>query len=198
MAKSKFIKMVIVLAAAVAAAYLAAGIMFTRGGKEMPAEEMALSGDKGATSIIQNFQHIESHLDRIGWELSAGKAELMENTARLYNIKMRFFTPQREIISLEGETGTIDLSTNNILVQGKVAAAFNDRYYFYADEVSWDAGKKQLVSLGPVRIVSPQGEIAGATLLARPYSKRFLIEGGVTVDFKGNLKNQMEVSGAHS
>lgn len=183
---SKFTRFIMVLVAVVAAAYLVSAVMLTRDQQPAPVGEDALTGTEGATSIIQNFHHIESHLDKVSWELNAEKAELLEDSANLFGIEMRFYTPEKEVISLTGAEGSVDLRTKNIVVTGDVTAVYNGNYYFYADRINWNADRRRLTSTGPVRIVGPEGEIRGAFLLAKlNRKKKFIIKGGVTVDFDG-------------
>src|SRR5512138_3938335 len=99
---TKFSKLLLALVAVVAAAYLVAAVMLTRRA-EVRRETTALPGTKGATSIIRNFQHIESRLDQIAWELSASQAELLGDRANLTDIKMSFYTPEKDVISLSGK-----------------------------------------------------------------------------------------------
>jgi LPS export ABC transporter protein LptC len=189
MRNNSFFKWSMAGVALVGLAYLLSAIMFTRQARVQGVREKATPAGAGVMSVITNFRHVESHLDQVGWELSAKKAELLEGQARLYSIRMRFYTPEKEVISVRGEVGTIDLGTNNVGIRGNVRAVYNGTYHFYSDEVSWDSKTNVLRSPGPVRIVSPDGEIRGATLVARPAKKRFVIRKGVEVQFRGNPKD---------
>ncbi len=179
------------MVAVVAASYIIVGVMMTRKGEVTSTKQTAMTGSEGATSIIRNFQHIESYLDKIGWELSAKQAELLENKANLQGIMMRFYTPERDVIFVTGDKGSIDLKNSDVNLKGNVQAAYNETYYFYSEEVSWNDSRKLLTSPGPVRIVGPQGEITGHNLFARPLRKRFILRGGVTALFKGGLKSNL-------
>jgi LPS export ABC transporter protein LptC len=184
MYRSNYFKGIMLLTALVASSYLVVAFMLTRRSEPERMEE-TLIGSKGATSVIKNFRHIESQLDRIGWELSADKAELLENKAKLYGIIMRFYTSEKEVIALRGDEGTLDLSNKNIVVKGNVAADYNDTYHMTAAEMTWDSASRLLSSVGEIRIFGPEGEIKGNAFVARPGRKRFIIKDGVTVDFKG-------------
>jgi LPS export ABC transporter protein LptC len=174
------------LAVTVGLAYGGVAYMLTGRQTEVAPEE-ALPGSPDATSIIQNFQHIESTLDRVSWELSAARAELVGRKATLDGIRMRFFTPDQEVITLAGQRGYIDLDSKNVRVTGQVVAEYEGTYRFHAEEVSWDADRRLLTSPGPVRIEGPEGEVRGEAMEAKPLRKRFSIEGGVSVDFNRPL-----------
>ncbi len=184
MYKSNFFKWIMALTALVAASYLAMAFMLTRRTEPERVEE-TLTASQGATSVIKNFRHIESQLDRVGWELSADKAELLDGKAKLYGILMRFYTSEKEVIAIRGDEGTLDLASKNIVVKGNVSADYNDTYHMSAEEMTWNSATRLLSSVGGIRIVGPEGEIKGNAFVSRPGRKRFIIKDGVSVELKG-------------
>jgi LPS export ABC transporter protein LptC len=144
----------------------------------------------GQTSVIYNFHHVESQLDKTSWELSASRAELKGDRARLEKIRMTLFTKAGRSVTIEGSEGDIDIRTKNARVAGGIAAVYNGEYRFTTDEMNWDAERKVVTTSGPVRMVGPEGEIRGGRLEGFPETEEFSLRGGVTVELR-NMESEL-------
>ncbi len=138
----------------------------------------------GQTSVIYNFHHAESHLDKTSWELSAARAELIGDRARLENIRMIIYSREGKSVTIEGSEGELDIGTKNARVLGEITAVYGDGYRFTTDEMRWDAERKVVTSAGPVLITGPEGEIRGGVLEAFPETEEYILRGGVTVELR--------------
>ena len=192
MNNNKLIKVVLAGVALGSAAYFATMWLKTSPPEAelRPGMERTLQGSQEATSIIQDFQHIESQLDKVGWQLNAKKAELIDNMAFLQGVKVKINTKKNEVIQARGEKGEIDMKTKNIELNGNVRVIYGETYRFYSQEIRWNDRERRLESRTPVRIVGPEGEITGRSLVAKPDKKVFTIEGNVKVRYRaGDMQN---------
>ncbi len=138
----------------------------------------------GQTSVIYNFHHAESQLDKTSWELSAARAELTGDRARLENIRMIIYSRQGKSITIEGREGELDIETRNARILGEITAVYGDGYRFATDEMRWDAERKVVTSTGPVLITGPEGEIRGGILEGSPETEEYILRGGVMVELR--------------
>jgi LPS export ABC transporter protein LptC len=192
MINNRIVKIVLAGATLGSAAYFGTMWMKTSPPEEeiRPGMERTLKGSEEASSIIQDFQHIESQMDKIGWRLNARKAELIDNMAFLQEVKVKFNTSEKEVIQARGDKGEIDMKTKNIELNGNVRVIYGETYRFYSQEIRWNDRDRVLHSRTPVRIIGPEGEITGRSLVARPDKMIFTIEGNVKVRYTGGARNE--------
>ncbi|AFY75188.1 organic solvent tolerance protein OstA [Synechococcus sp. PCC 7502] len=132
-----------------------------------------------------------TEVDRNGkllWEITATQAEYTENNRRalLSNVKGKFFRAGDELIDVTGATGSIDQTTKEITIEGKVIAiASKDRIKFQSDRLVWQSEKDMLTATGNVQIAkdveTPDRQITmvGKTLTAYPSQNLFILSDQV-------------------
>ncbi len=121
------------------------------------------------------------------WTITANKAEYTENNRRavLTGIKGKFFKSGEELIDVKGATGSINQTTKEITIEGKVEAiAMKDNINLRSDRMVWRSDRGQLTASGNVKFIKDSEKdskilMVGKILTAYPSQNLFIMNRDV-------------------
>ncbi len=170
-----------ILAFAVLAMLVAVSLVFFlsrhRGGSQMAVN---LLPDAKTLMSLSNVHQTATKNGRIQWELRATTAKLMSDgkSLALDHPQVAFFTEDGTRVSLEADTGRLNLETNDITVEGHVSIS-NSRYRLATEHAAYQHQKRLIVCGRPVEIVGPGLRLGALTMSYDLKADKTVFEGRV-------------------
>lgn len=116
---------------------------------------------------VEKMELSETRGGDVEWSLKAEKAEVYEKEgfAYLQNIMLEYLLQGRKEVVLTGDRGRVNLAKKNVFLQGNVGASYYE-VQLKTDNLSWDRGKKVLVTDDAVWLKRENIEITGKGMVA--------------------------------
>ena len=119
---------------------------------------------------MEGFRFAQSENGRISWRMYARKADLYESKeARLKDLEITFFAPDKREGTLIGDTGTMDTATGNASVSRvsrEVRVVTSDGYLLTTNALFWKAGKRLVRTPDPFKLLGREIYLEGKGLSA--------------------------------
>ncbi len=148
-----------------------------RGGSSMTVK---LLPDAKTMMSLSNVHQTATKNGRIQWELRAAAARLLAEgkAMELDRPRVEFFTADGTRVSLEADTGRLNLETNDITVEGHVSIS-NSRYKLSTEHAAYQYRKQLIVCGKPVKIVGPGIQLGALTMRYDLKANKTVFEGRI-------------------
>jgi len=145
----------------------------------------APSTDSAPQATIERIRLSETHMGERLWEVEADKGEIFED--RGIAVLSRVVQPVRivihngkESLTTFAEKAVVDLVTKDLRLSGGVRSESSRGTQFFAEQVTWSAGKRQIITDVPMVIKEAGLEIQGKGMVADTILERMTIREPVT------------------
>jgi LPS export ABC transporter protein LptC len=132
---------------------------------------------------MEGFRFAQSENGRISWRMYARKADLYESKeARLKDLEITFFAPDKREGTLIGETGTMDTATGNASVSRvsrEVRVVTSDGYLLTTNALFWKAGKRLVRTPDPFKLLGSEIYLEGKGLSADVDMRTIVVDSNV-------------------
>jgi LPS export ABC transporter protein LptC len=132
---------------------------------------------------MEGFRFAQSDNGRISWRMYARKADLYESKeARLKDLEITFFAPDKREGTLIGETGTMDTATGNASVSRvsrEVRVVTSDGYLLTTNALFWKAGKRLVRTPDPFKLLGSEIYLEGKGLSADIDMRTIVVDSNV-------------------
>jgi LPS export ABC transporter protein LptC len=132
---------------------------------------------------MEGFRFAQSENGRISWRMYARKADLYESKeARLKDLEITFFAPDKREGTLIGETGTMDTATGNASVSRvsrEVRVVTSDGYLLTTNALFWKAGKRLVRTPDPFKLLGSEIYLEGKGLSADIDMRTIVVDSNV-------------------
>ncbi len=133
------------------------------------AEDAKADLSKLGNSADQNMTGVhlvESEGGKKDWELTAKVADGYQGKGlwELHQVKVLFYSDEATTFQVQGDFGTIDTKTKNMMVKGHAVTTSSNGYVFKSEVMNYDSKTKVLTSPTPVAM-STAKEQAGESFL---------------------------------
>jgi LPS export ABC transporter protein LptC len=163
----KLLKVLTVLLALFAIFY--GGYLWLRGADMTMPSLFQLAGARRLMSM-DGFRFTQSEHGRVSWRMHARKADLYESKeARLKDLEITFFNPDKREGVLIGEAGIMDTATGNASisrVSREVRVVTSDGYLLTTNSLFWKAGERLVRTQDPFKLLGSEIYLEGKGLSA--------------------------------
>jgi LPS export ABC transporter protein LptC len=132
---------------------------------------------------MQGFRFTQSEQGRISWRMQAREADLYENKeARLKDLEITFFSPDKREGVLIGEAGTMDTVTGNASisrVSREVRVVTSDGYLLTTNSLFWKAGERLVRTPDPFKLLGSEIYLEGKGLSANLGLRTIMVNSNV-------------------
>ena len=119
---------------------------------------------------MEGFRFTQSEHGRISWSMHAREADLYETKeARLKDLEITFFAPDKRKGVLTGEAGTMDTVTGNASisrVSREVRVVTSEGYLLTTNSLFWKAGERLVQTPDPFKLLGSEIYLEGKGLSA--------------------------------
>jgi len=149
-------------------------------GEQYPAPAGLPENDTRAEMVSRDFRHVETRMDRTIWILESARAEMFDDRASLYSVKVTWFGEPGEItVVITSAAGTVDFKKRHAELRGKVRFERADGVVLLTEIVLWDDTTKMMQAPQPVVITTPNFTFHGDSLDANLSDERITLRGRV-------------------
>lgn len=136
--------------------------------------------------VISNFTIVETKEGKLRWELDAQRAEIYKRENIIYNLKIKFYNDQEEIIStLSADEGRIDSpgdAIKDIFVKGNVVVVSEEeKMTLTTESLKWDSNLGKITTEDFVRQETEDAVITGYGLEADSELSKVVLKRDVKV-----------------
>jgi LPS export ABC transporter protein LptC len=132
---------------------------------------------------MEGFRFTQSEHGRISWRMHARMADLYESKeARLKDLEITFFTPDKREGVLTGEAGNMDTTTGNASisrVSREVRVVTNDGYLLTTNSLFWKAGERLIRTPDPFKLLGSEIYLEGKGLSANLDMRTIVVNSNV-------------------
>jgi LPS export ABC transporter protein LptC len=132
---------------------------------------------------MQGFRFTQSEQGRTSWRMHAREADLYENKeARLKDLEITFFSPDKREGVLIGEAGTMDTVTGNASisrVSREVRVVTSDGYLLTTNSLFWKAGERLVRTPDPFKLLGSEIYLEGKGLSANLGLRTIMVNSNV-------------------
>ncbi len=176
-------KLLMVLSVSLVLAAFYGGYLWLRGADmTMPSLFRPAPGARRLMSM-QGFRFAQSEQGRISWRMQAREADLYENKeARLKDLEITFFSPDKREGTLIGEAGTMDTITGNASisrVSREVRVVTSDGYLLTTNSLFWKAGERLVRTPDPFKLLGSEIYLEGKGLTANLDMRTVVVNSNV-------------------
>ena len=149
---------------------------------------------------------VESQKGSHDWELFAKDAEGTQGNISwlLKTVKVQFYNKEEIDFVVTGQSGKIDMKSKGMKVTGDVKITSTNGYVFQTDEVVYDAGKRLIISRGPISMQGPKDEqgaglkVKGSEMVVEIEKSRMLVKNRILAskEMKDNKKFDLSCGNA--
>ncbi len=119
---------------------------------------------------MDGFGFVQSESGEIPWRMSAQHADLYENKeAQLRDIEIVFSGPDKRVVTLIGEAGTLDTSSGNASIRSgarEVRVVTSDGYLLTTNSLFWKSGERLVRTAEPFKLLGSKIYLEGRGLSA--------------------------------
>lgn len=129
----------------------------------MPAPK--IDGGSEIDQSMNGMHMIETQEGRKEWELWSDKATSLKakDLLQLEMVKAVFFSDSGVTFTVTGKSGTVQVKTKNLRVEGDVVTKSSNGYVFRTQSMDYDSANRIMKALNPVEMVGPR-DVAGNAL----------------------------------
>lgn len=132
---------------------------------------------------MEGFRFTQSEHGRISWRMHARQADLYESKeARLKDLEITFFNPDKREGALTGEAGTMDTATGNASisrVSRDVRVVTSDGYLLTTNSLFWKAGERLVRTPDPFKLLGSEIYLEGKGLSADLNMRTIVVNSNV-------------------
>ncbi len=149
---------------------------------------------------------VESQKGSHDWELFAKEAEGTQGNISwlLKTVKVQFYNKEEIDFVVTGQSGKIDMKSKGMKITGDVKITSTNGYVFQTDEVVYDAGKRLIISRGPISMQGPKDEqgaglkVKGSEMVVEIEKSRMLVKNRILAskEMKDNKKFDLSCGNA--
>ena len=144
------------------------------------------ANDTKADMVSRDFRHVETRMDRTIWVLEAARAEITDDKASLFAVKVTWFGEPGEIsVVITSAEGNVDFKKRNAELRGAVRLERADGAVLSTEKLSWDDKAKLLQAPLPVIISTPTSTFKGESLEADLATGKINLRGRVQGEIRG-------------
>jgi LPS export ABC transporter protein LptC len=145
------------------------------------------ANDTKADMVSRDFRHVETRMDRTIWVLEAARAEVTDDRASLYAVKVTWFGEPGDVtVSITSAEGSVDFKKRTAELRGAVRLERADGAVLNTEKLSWDEKSKVLQAPLPVVITTPTATIKGEGLEADLATGKIVLRGRVQGEIRGS------------
>ena len=175
----KLLSVVLVLFAAVYAAYLLFG---GRADTSSPSTLQPAAGSRMFMSM-EGFRFTQSENGRVAWRMRARNADLYDSKeAQLKDLEITFSAPDNKEASLTGEAGLMDTATGNASIRGvreEVRIVTSEGYLLTTNSLFWKAGPRLVSTADPFKLLGTEIYLEGKGLSANLDMRTIVVNSNV-------------------
>lgn len=162
-----------------------AGSSIPAGGESWTSPTTPPSADSSPNVTIERIRLSETRMGERLWELEADKGEMFEDRGIV--VLTRVVQPVRivihngkESLTTFAEKAVVDLATKDLQLSGQVRSKSSRGTQFFAEHVTWSAGKRQISTDAPVVVKRAGLEVQGMGMVADTILERMIIRKPIT------------------
>lgn len=145
------------------------------------------ANDTKADMVSRDFRHVETRMDRTIWVLEAARAEVTDDRASLFTVKVTWYGEPGEVtVTITSAEGNVDFRKRNAELRGAVRLERADGAILNTEKLSWDEKTKVLQAPLPVVITTPSATIKGEGLEANLATGKIMLRGRVQGEIRGS------------
>ncbi len=149
---------------------------------------------------------VESQKGSHDWELFAKDAEGNQGNVSwlLKTVKVQFYNKEQIDFVVTGQSGKIDIKSKGMKIMGDVKITSTNGYVFQTDEVVYDAGKRLIISQGPISMQGPKDEqgaglkVQGSEMVVEIEQSRMLVKNQIKASKQLNENKLFNLSCGHA
>ena len=149
---------------------------------------------------------VESQKGSHDWELFAKDAEGNQGNISwlLKTVKVQFYNKEKIDFVVTGQSGKIDMKSKGMKIMGDVKIISTNGYVFQTDEVIYDAGKRLIISRGPISMQGPKDEqgaglkVLGSEMVIEIEQSKMLVKNQIRASKQLNDHKVIDLSCGHA
>lgn len=173
------------LAIACVVLFLAAGVWYFVKDEPLPPQVPAVEKKDSlpANVTFSGSSIIEERDGKRLWELSAENIEVDAATKQvtLHNLKGVFYQPSGGKLEMAALTGTLDATTKDIMMDGKIVATASDGARLEAAQLRYNSQQSRIFGSGGVSVTQQDTVLSGDNLESDTTLTKFKITGNAKV-----------------
>ena len=144
------------------------------------------ANDTKADMVSRDFRHVETRMDRTIWVLEAERAEVTNDKASLFAVKVTWFGEPGDIkVNITCAEGNVDFKNRNAELRGAVRVERADGAVLNTEKLLWDESAKFLQAPLPVTITTADSIFKGTGLEADLKTGKISLRGRVQGEIRG-------------
>ncbi|MDJ0853978.1 MAG: LPS export ABC transporter periplasmic protein LptC [Desulfobacterales bacterium] len=188
--KKKILLLALLAGVVVLAGLLVRGYLKYREFRENPAK-LIEAIPEGTNIVLGEVRHTAVREGRKEWVLEAASAQYSESSkeAVFNEVKVTFFMDNGDRIHLQGQKGTINTASNDMLVAGNVRIERDDQTLL-TDQIEYDHETRYLTSPSEVRITGRNFDLRADAMRVDLAAETAFFTGAVegTIDAANQLR----------
>ena len=175
----KILLLGLLLGILVLSGFLVRGYIAYREIRENPAK-LIEAIPEGANIVLGEVRHTAVREGKKEWVLEAASANYSESASEAVftDVRVTFFMDNGDVVNLKGQKGTINTTSNDMQVSGKVRVVMNE-YALETEIIEYTHKTRHIASQSPVHILGREFELRADAMEVDLASETALFIGAV-------------------